>query len=65
INKGDGTAVFAQVIKLYPQDQQRSFEDARGLVINDYQSFLEQKWIESLRKKYPVKINEKVFKSLL
>ncbi|MEO6639431.1 MAG: peptidylprolyl isomerase [Ginsengibacter sp.] len=65
INKGDGTAVFAQVIKLYPNDQQRSFEDARGLVINDYQSFLEEKWIESLKKKYPVTVNEKVFKSLL
>lgn len=65
VNSGDGTAVFAQVIKLYPQDQQRSFEDARGLVINDYQSFLEQKWIESLKKKYPVKVNEKVFKTLL
>lgn len=65
VNSGDGTAVFAQVIKLYPQDQQRSFEDARGLVINDYQSFLEQEWIESLKKKYPVKVNEKVFKTLL
>lgn len=65
VNKGDGTAVFAQVIKLYPSDQPRSFEDARGLVINDYQSFLEQKWIELLKKKYPVKVNEKVFKTLL
>lgn len=65
VNSGDGTAVFAQVIKLYPGNQQRSFEDARGLIINDYQSFLEQKWIESLKKKYPVKVNEKAFLSLL
>ncbi len=64
-NNGDGTTVFAQVIKLYPADQQRSFEDARGLVINDYQTFLEQKWIEQLKKKYPVKVNEKTFHSLL
>ena len=64
-NNGDGTTVFAQVIKLYPADQQRNFEDARGLVINDYQTFLEQKWIETLKKKYPVKVNEKVFQSLL
>ena len=64
-NSGDGTTVFAQIIKLYPADQQRSFEDARGLVINDYQTFLEEKWIESLKKKYPVKVNEKVFQSLL
>ena len=64
-NNGDGTTVFAQVIKLYPADQERNFEDARGLVINDYQTFLEQKWIETLKKKYPVKVNEKVFQSLL
>lgn len=64
-NNGDGTTVFAQIIKLYPADQQRNFEDARGLVINDYQAFLEQKWVEQLKKKYPVKVNEKVFKSLL
>ncbi len=64
-NSADGTTVFAQIIKLYPADQQRNFEDARGLVINDYQTFLEEKWIEQLKKKYPVKVNEKVFQSLL
>ena len=45
--------------------KQRSFEEARGLVINDYQNFLEEKWIVQLKKKYPVKVNEKVFQSLL
>jgi len=65
INSGDGTAVFSMIIKMYPENQQRSFEDARGLVINDYQNFLEKKWIEELKKKYPVKLNEKVFQSLL
>ena len=65
INKTDGTAVFAKILKVYPNNQQRSFEDARGLVINDYQNYLEQKWIEQLKKKYPVRVNQKVFQSLL
>jgi peptidyl-prolyl cis-trans isomerase SurA len=65
INKNDGTAVFAKIIKMYPDGQQRSFEDARGLVINDYQNYLEQQWIDQLKKKYPVKVNEKVFRSLV
>jgi peptidyl-prolyl cis-trans isomerase SurA len=65
INKNDGTAVFAKIIKLYPGDQQRNFDAAKGLVINDYQNYLEQKWISQLRKKYPVTVNEKVFQSLL
>ena len=65
VNKNDGTAVFAKVIKLYPGDQQRNFDDAKGLVINDYQNYLEQEWVAQLKKKYPVKVNEKVFQSLL
>ncbi|MDP4283441.1 MAG: peptidylprolyl isomerase [Bacteroidota bacterium] len=65
INKTGGTAVFTQILKLYPNHQQRNFEDARGLVISDYQNFLEEKWIEKLKKQYPVKVDEKVFKALL
>lgn len=65
VNKTDGTTVFAKIFKAYPDNQQRSFEDARGLVINDYQNYLEQKWIEQLKKKYPVTVNQKVFQSLL
>lgn len=65
VNRFDGTATFVDILKEYPKEMQRSFADARGLVINDYQSVLEQKWIDQLRKKYPVTINEKVFKSLL
>ncbi len=65
VNAADGTATIAKIIAVYPSNQQRSFEEARGLVINDYQNFLEEKWIEQLRKKYAVKVNEKVFQSLL
>lgn len=39
---------------------QRSFNESKGLVINDYQVLLEEKWNEALRKKYPVTIDEKV-----
>ncbi len=61
----DGTASFVKYIKLYDAGIQRSFEEARGLIINDYQNVLEKQWVESLRKKYPVKINEAVFKEML
>lgn len=36
-----------------------SFEEARPAVISDYQAFLEKNWLDQLKKKYPVKINEK------
>lgn len=64
VNSGDGTAIFSLIIKTYPADQQRSFSDARGLVINDYQNFLEKKWVNELMKHYPVKINERVLLSI-
>ncbi len=65
VNKNDGTTVFAKIIRLYPGGQQRSFDDARGLVLNDYQNFVEEKWIEQLKKQYPIKIDEKVLQKLL
>jgi peptidyl-prolyl cis-trans isomerase SurA len=61
----DGSASFVKYVHLYPAGMQRSFDEARGLVINDYQNVLEQKWLASLKAKYPVKVNEAVFKTLL
>jgi peptidyl-prolyl cis-trans isomerase SurA len=38
---------------------QMSFQEARSSLLSDYQTFLEKKWLEQLKKKYPVKINKK------
>lgn len=38
----------------------KTLKEARGLVTSDYQVELEQKWVQSLKERYPVKINEKV-----
>jgi len=37
-----------------------SYTDMRGQVISDYQNFLEKEWVDGLKKKYEVKINEEV-----
>jgi peptidyl-prolyl cis-trans isomerase SurA len=65
VNQQDNSASFTYIIRLYSQPSQRSFEDARGLVMNDYQNELEEKWIAELKAKYPVQVNENVFQSLL
>ena len=48
--------------KILPQPEEVA--DVRGLVIADYQNYLEKKWIEELKAKYPVKINKKVYKKI-
>jgi peptidyl-prolyl cis-trans isomerase SurA len=64
LNSADNTASFAFIMNVYPNPTQRSFVEARGLVINDYQDVLEKKWDEQLRKKYPVVINDKVLEDI-
>jgi len=61
----DGNASFVKLVHHYNANLQRSFDEAKGMVINDYQNILEEKWIEELKVKYPVKINDAVFQSLL
>ncbi|MBL7709293.1 MAG: hypothetical protein JNJ86_09490, partial [Chitinophagaceae bacterium] len=65
INPTDNTASFAYISKVYPEPAQRTFNEAKGLVINDYQALLEEQWIKRLREKYPVKVDEKVLENLL
>ena len=64
-NKTDGSVSFAYVLKTYAPDMQRSFTEAKGLVISDYQAELEKKWVAELKKKYPVKIDEKVWNQIV
>ncbi|TAE46954.1 MAG: peptidyl-prolyl cis-trans isomerase [Bacteroidetes bacterium] len=42
----------------------KPFEKAKSECITRYQDYLEQQWLGELARKYPVKINEKVFKKL-
>jgi len=63
-NKTDGSVSFAYILKTYPANMQRSYSEAKGLVISDYQGELEKQWVVELKKKYPVKIDEKVFQQI-
>jgi peptidyl-prolyl cis-trans isomerase SurA len=63
-NKTDNTESFSYILHIYRDRSPRNFRDARGFVINDYQSWLEDQWISELKKKYPVKIDEAVLASL-
>ena len=62
---GDNSFAFAYVVKVYNNPAQRSFAEARNLVLADYQASLEKAWVESLKKKYEVKINQQLLEQLL
>ena len=61
----DGAALtFAKIKEIKPASQQ-TLKDARGYVVADYQDFLDQEWIRSLREEYHFKINQKVLDSIV
>jgi peptidyl-prolyl cis-trans isomerase SurA len=64
VANADKSVKFAYILRLYTTSSPRTFEEARGLAITDYQNELENQWIEELKIKYPVVIDEAVFKTL-
>lgn len=48
---------------LFPSDKQLS--DVKGMVIADYQDYLEKQWLTELKQKYPVVTNEAVVEQLI
>jgi peptidyl-prolyl cis-trans isomerase SurA len=64
-NKADNTVSFAYVIALHLKVEPRSFTDAKGLVISDYQAELEKVWLAELKKKYPVTVDKEAWKEVV
>lgn len=59
----DGKKIWLEISKIEPA-RVKTFTEARGAVINDYQKQLEQNWLERLRQKFAVKINEEELRKL-
>ncbi|HOJ89516.1 MAG TPA: hypothetical protein PLH86_00355, partial [Saprospiraceae bacterium] len=55
---------YRKVESILPAGQ-KSLDDARGYIIADYQEYLESLWIDELKAKYKVELDETVFKSLV
>jgi peptidyl-prolyl cis-trans isomerase SurA len=52
-------------VKQIVQPEPKSLKEAKGYVVSDYQEYLEKKWLADLRSKYPITVNQQVFKSLI
>ncbi len=63
-NAGDDGYTFLYITEVHNKPEPRTFDDARGMVINDYQQVLEEKWLAELKKQYPVKVVETVWSTV-
>jgi peptidyl-prolyl cis-trans isomerase SurA len=61
---GSNIYSFLYLVKMHPANAPKNFEEATGAVLNDYQQYLEETWIRSLKTRYPVKVNESVLKTV-
>ncbi|MEG1572038.1 MAG: peptidylprolyl isomerase [Bacteroidales bacterium] len=55
---------FVIIDQMIPE-QYQTLEEVRGLIIADFQKYLEEEWIKELQKKYSYSVNQDVFKSML
>lgn len=56
----DKMSVFVRIHQILAPEP-KALNEARGLITSDYQTALEQQWVNRLRQKYPVSVNQKVF----
>lgn len=52
-------------IKNIEPARDKELKEVKGLVISEYQAQLEKEWLQSLEKKFPVKVNEEELKKLV
>lgn len=60
----DGRYYLVAVNEVLPPGP-KALDDMRGQAISDYQIYLEQQWVTSLRDKYEVRVNKKELQKLL
>ena len=59
----DNSTVIVNIIEVR-QPEPKTLREAKGVVTSDYQMELEEKWMDALRKKYPVVVDEKVLEKV-
>lgn len=42
----------------------QTYKDVKGHVLNDYQKYIEERWLKALRKKYKVEVDDEVLKTV-
>jgi peptidyl-prolyl cis-trans isomerase SurA len=60
---GPYTIILARTV--HNEKGQKSLDEARGYVVAEYQDYLEKQWNEKMRREYPVKVDDKVFQTMV
>jgi len=55
----DNTTKIIKILEVR-EPEPKTYKEARGLITSAYQAKLEKDWLEDLKAKYPVKVNEKI-----
>ena len=63
-NRRNKSTNFMKIEKILPAGD-KSLDEARGYVVADYQDALEKKWIEELKAKFPIVINQTALNNLI
>lgn len=65
VKNEDGTYTVVRTDETFAQPTTKTLDEARGYAVAEYQDFLEKEWNAELRKKYPVKVDDKVFDGMV
>lgn len=60
--KGDYYYI-TNVVKVLPSAP-KTLEECKGKLVNDYQQYLEQNWVNELKKEFTVKVNQETFEKV-
>ena len=60
----DGSYTVIKAEEIFTKPVPKTLEEARGYVVAEYQDYLEKKWNEVLRAKYPFVLNEEVYRTI-
>ena len=52
-----------KIEKILPGDV-KTLDECKGKIVNDYQQYLEHRWVDDLKQEFTVKINQDVFESV-
>src|SRR5690606_21268825 len=65
VKKEDGSFVVVKATEVHNEPAPKALDEARGYAVAEYQDHLEKEWNAQLRAKYPVQVDEAVFRSMV